>query len=338
MGRSWADLGIFLGKRLLQLIPVLLGVLTIAFVFTHIAVHDPCAQWYPKARGPVINHCIQEFGLNQPLIVQYGAYLNQLAHGNWGTDVNAFPVITQIGLALPATIELVIAAMLLMILIGIPLGVIAATSAGRWPDHAVRLFYLSGWAMPTYLIGVLLAIGVAAPIGLGVGEFSTQIPPFAQPTGFSVLDAMLAGSPSGVLDALDHLFLPAFALAFLNLGIATRMTRSSMLEVLPLDYVKTARMKGLSEFRVIYGHALRNSLITTTTVLGITAGVLLSNTVVIELLFRWPGIGNYAYNAITQSNFAGEIAVVIVFAIAVVISNLIADVLYGVLDPRVEWR
>ena len=127
-------------------------------------------------------------------------------------------------------------------------------------------------------------------------------------------------------------------LAFINMGIATRMTRSSMLEVLPLDYVKSARMKGLSEFWVMYKHALRNALITTTTVMGVTAGGLFSGTVVVEEVFAWPGIGAYAFNAITAPNFDGAIAVVAVFAIGVVIANLVADILYGVLDPRVDWR
>jgi peptide/nickel transport system permease protein len=154
----------------------------------------------------------------------------------------------------------------------------------------------------------------------------------------SVLDAMLAGNPKFVGDALVHLLLPATALAFLNLGIITRMTRTSMLEILPLDFVKGSRMKGLSESNVLYRHVLRNSLITTTTVLGFTSSGLLSSTVVVEEIFRWPGIGKYSFDAIVNYNFSGTIGVVIVFAIAVVVANLIADILYGVLDPRVEWR
>ncbi len=158
----------------------------------------------------------------------------------------------------------------------------------------------------------------------------------------SVLDAMIALNLPYTVDAIDHLILPATVLAFINMGIATRMTRASMLEVLPLDYVRSARMKGLGEFWVLYKHALRNALITTTTVLGITAGGLLSGTVVVEEVFLWPGIGQYAYSAIggggSVPNFAGAIAVVIIFAVAVVAANLIADVLYGVLDPRVDWR
>ena len=154
----------------------------------------------------------------------------------------------------------------------------------------------------------------------------------------SVIDAMLRLDPGALADAILHLLLPATALALLNMGIATRMTRGSMLEILPMEFVKTARMKGLTNFWVLYRHALRNSLISTTTVLGIAAGGLLSGTVVIEYIFRWPGIGTYAFNAITGYEFAETIGVVIVFAIGVVLANLIADVLYGLLDPRVEWR
>jgi ABC-type dipeptide/oligopeptide/nickel transport system permease component len=170
------------------------------------------------------------------------------------------------------------------------------------------------------------------------GAFTIQPPPFPQPTHMSVIDAILAGSPYWTVNALEHLILPATALAFLNLGIITRMTRSSMLEILPMDFINGARMKGLPEERVLFRHALRNSLITTTTVLGFTASGLLSSTIVVEEVFAWPGIGRYSYDAIVGYNFAGTIGIVIVFAIAVVIANLIADIAYGFLDPRVEWR
>ncbi|HLM70920.1 MAG TPA: ABC transporter permease, partial [Thermoplasmata archaeon] len=174
------------------------------------------------------------------------------------------------------------------------------------------------------------------------GEYSTTIPPFNQYTHMSVVDAAIALNLPYTVDAIDHLILPAVVLAFINMGIATRMTRASMLEVLPLDYVKSARMKGLAEFWVMYKHALRNALITTTTVLGITAGGLLAGTVVIEEVFDWPGIGQYAFTAIggnsSTPNFDGAVAVVIIFAIAVVVANLVADILYGLLDPRVDWR
>ncbi len=339
MGRSLSDLAYFIGVRLLELIPVLLGVILLTFFFTHIAVSDPCPSWYPHAKPAVLAACRNFFGFNQPLYVQFEKYIVQLLQGNWGIDQNGVPVYPVIAAALPETVELVLASLFLMIVVGISLGVVAARYAGRWPDHLVRLFYLSGWAAPTYLAAILLAIVVGPAVGLPTGgDFSVNPPPFAQPTHMSVIDALLAGNLPYMWDAIAHLILPSVALAFLNLGIITRMTRSSMLEVLPMEFVKSARMKGLSESTVVYRHALRNSLITTTTVLGFTASGLLSGTVVVEEIFRWPGIGQYSYDAVIGYNYAGTIGIVIVFAIAVVVANLLADILYGIIDPRVEWR
>ena len=340
MGRNPSDLAIFVGKRLVQLIPVLLGIIVLAFVFTHISVVN-CAVWYPHAGKTTLANCEAQF--SKPIIVQFWTYFVNLLHGNWGTSVQGVAVYPAIATGLPATLELVFASLFLMIVIGIPLGVVAAHAAGRWGDHLVRIFYLTGWATPTYLGAVIAAIFLAPYLGLpSGGEYTSSPPPFPQYTPMSVIDAMIALNPKWTLDAIDHLILPAGVLAFINMGIATRMTRSSMLEVLPLDYVKSARMKGLAEFWVLYKHALRNALITTTTVLGITAGGLLAGTVVIEEVFTWPGIGAYAFSSIggggNPPNFDGAVAVVIVFAVGVVVANLIADILYGILDPRVEWR
>jgi ABC-type dipeptide/oligopeptide/nickel transport system permease component len=341
LGRSPTDLGIFIGKRLVQLIPVLIGITILTFVFTHLSAVNPCNQWFPHAGAGTLANCRAMFA--QPLDVQYWNYVTNFVHGNWGASVDGVAVYPAIAAGLPATLELVFASLFLMIVIGIPLGVIAAQSAGRWADHLVRIFYLSGWATPTYLGAVIAAIFLAPYLGLpSHGEYTSSPPPFPQYTHMSVLDAMLAGNLPWTEDAIAHLILPAAVLAFINMGIATRMTRSSMLEVIPLDFVKSARMKGLSEFWVMYKHALRNSLITTTTVLGVTAGGLLAGTVVIEEVFGWPGIGAYAYTAIggggNAPNYDGAIAVVAIFAIGVVIANLIADILYGILDPRVDWR
>jgi ABC-type dipeptide/oligopeptide/nickel transport system permease component len=339
MGRSLTDLAYFIGVRLLELIPVLLGVILLTFFFTHIVVPDPCPSWYPRAKPPVLAACRAFFGFNQPLYIQFEKYIVGLLQGNWGVDQNGIQVYPVIAAALPETVELVLASLLLMIVFGILLGVIAARYAGRWPDHLVRIFYLSGWAAPTYLAAILLAIIIGPLVGLPTGgDFSVNPPPFPQPTHMSVLDALLAGNLPFTLDAIEHLILPATALAFLNLGIITRMTRSSMLEVLPMDFVKSARMKGLPEGTVVYRHVLRNSLITTTTVLGFTSSGLLSGTIVVEEVFRWPGIGEYSYDAVVNYNFAGTIGIVIVFAIAVVVANLLADIAYGIIDPRVDWR
>ena len=338
MGRSQSDLLVFVGKRLLQLIPVILGVVTITFFFTHVAIANPCAAWTKGKNLAAVQQCVVTFGLDKPLPTQYVNYLSNLISGNWGTTPSFQPVLPQILTALPETLELILAALVMMVVLGIPLGVVAANGAGRWADHLVRTFYLSGWATPTYLGAVLLAVVVGPTLGLPYRGAFTSEGMVPQVTNISVLDALLAGNLAATGDAIAHLILPASALAFFNMGIATRMTRGSMLEVLPMDFVKTARMKGLSDFLVLYKHALRNSLISTTTVLGITAGGLLSGTVVVEKIFQWPGIGSFAYNAITNYDFAGTIGVVIVFAIGVVIANMVADILYGLLDPRVEWR
>ena len=340
MGRSASDLVIFILRRLLQLIPVVLGIIVLTFVFTHISVAN-CSIWYPHASAATLANCQSQF--SKPIVDQFWIYFVNLLHGNWGTSVQGVPVQPAIANGVPATLELVLASLFFMIVVGIPLGVIAAQFAGRMGDHLVRIFYLTGWATPTYLGAVIAAIFLAPYFGLpSHGEYTSNPPPFHQITHMSVLDALLAGNIPWTVDAFKHLLLPAAVLAFINMGIATRMTRSSMLEVLPLDYGKSARMKGLSEFWVMYKHALRNSLITTTTVLGVTAGGLLAGTVVIEEVFGWPGIGAYAFTSIggggAPPNFDGAVAVVAVFAVGVVVANLIADILYGLLDPRVDWR
>lgn len=340
MGRSRSDLIVFVGRRLLQLIPVIFGVVTITFFFTHIALPNPCAIWSgPRATEATIQLCIRNNDFDKPPFTQYVNYLGKLAVGDWGRNPdNGVPVLPTILTRFPQTVELVIAAMIMMIVLGIPLGVVAANNNGRWLDHFVRTFYLSGWATPTYLAGVVLSIGVGPLLGLPASGTFSSAPTFPERFHISVLDALVNLNFPAAADAIVHLILPASALAFVNLGLATRMTRASMLEVLPMDYVKTAKIKGLSDFVVLYKHALRNSLVSTTTVLGESVGYLLATSVVIETLFQWPGVGFYAYEAITGSDFQGTIGVVIFFAIGVVVGNMIADIVYGILDPRVDWR
>ena len=339
MGRSRSDLVVFIAKRLLQLVPVIFGVVTITFFFTHIALPNPCAVWSgPRATEATIQQCILNNDLDKPALTQFVNYVGKLAIGNWGTSPRGVPVLPTILTAFPQTLELVIASMVIMVIIGIPLGVVAANNNGRAIDHAVRTFYLSGWATPTYLAGVILSVGIGPIFGLPRNGAFSSIPTFPEPFHMSVLDALVNLNFPAFGDALAHLILPASALAFVNLGLATRMTRASMLEVLPMDFVKTAKIKGLSDFVVLYKHALRNSLISTTTILGEAVGYLLATSVVIEEIFQWPGIGSYAFDAITRYNFQGTIGVVIFFAIGVVVANLIADIVYGFLDPRVDWR
>jgi peptide/nickel transport system permease protein len=339
MTRRPSDLILFIGKRMVQLVPVLIGIIVLTFFVSRIEIADPCGAWLgAHASKTALQGCVSYFGLRLPLYVQFERYLVTLLSGSWGIDpIGDQPILPLLLQAFPETLELVLAAVLIMVVIGIPLGVVAASAPGRWPDHVVRLFYLTGWSTPTYLVGAVLALGLGPALGVSPGAY-TSIPTYPTPTHMSMLDALLAGNLPATWDTFVHLLFPATALAFLNLGLVTRMTRTSMLETLPMEYIRAAQMKGLGEFVVLFKHALRNSLITTSTVIGLTIGYLLGGTIVIEELFQWPGIGAYAYNVMTTYDFAGTIGFVVFVAIGVVLANLLADVLYGVLDPRVEWR
>ncbi len=320
---------------------LVLGVTFITFFASHIMAPDPAYLWAGRRASQVrVNEIIALYHLNQPYYVQYYYYMYGVFTGNLGYDpTTGASILSQILARFPATLELVLASLLIMIVVGIPLGALAASRSGRATDHAIRAFYLSGWATPSFLGAIVLSLVFTAYLRVlpahGMIDPSLALPPVV--TGMPVVDSLLAGNLQDFVSSVEHLILPATSLAFLNFGIATRMTRSSMLEVFPLDYVKSARSKGLGEFVVVYKHALRNALISTVTVLALLTGYLLSGTVVVEEVFGWPGIGSYAYDAVLRSNFPAIIGVTVVFSIGVILSNLIADILYALLDPRVEW-
>jgi ABC-type dipeptide/oligopeptide/nickel transport system permease component len=342
MRRNLEDLLLFIAKRIALTFPLIIGVTFITFLFSHIMVSDPARLWAGRhASAARIAAIVQLYHLNQPVYVQYYYYLVGIFTGNLGYNpTNGAPILPQILTYFPATLELVLAALVIMIFIGIPLGAIAAAHSGKATDHIIRAFYLSGWATPSFLGALLMSLIFTYYLGIfpSHGMINPSLTPPYPITGMYVLDSLLEGNIPDFVSSLRHLILPASALAFLNFGIATRMTRAAMLEVFPLDYIKSARSKGLKEYVVIYKHALRNALISTVTVLALLTGSLLSGTVVIENIFGWPGIGEYAYEAVVSYNFPVIIAVTVVFSIGVIISNLIADILYAVLDPRVEWR
>ncbi len=341
MKRNFWDLLLFIVKRVAVMLLLVIGVTFITFFFSHIMAPDPARLWAGRrANAARIQEIISLYHLNQPYYVQYWYYLKGIFTGNFGVDPSTgAPILPQILSRFPATLELVLASVVIMVVVGIPLGAIAASRNGKATDHVIRAFYLSGWATPSFLGALVLVLvftyylNILPPYGI-ISPFVTQPPAI---TGMPILDSLLTGNVPAFLSTVQHLILPATSLAFLNFGIATRMTRASMLEVFPLDYVKTARSKGLSEYAVVYKHALRNALISTVTVLALLTGSLLSGDVVVEEIFGWPGIGSYAFNAVQTENFPEIIAVTVVFSIGVIIANLIADILYAVLDPKVEW-
>ena len=267
--------------------------------------------------------------------------MSDLLHGDWGVSPSSGqPVFHSIAIYLPATIELTIAAIIMTILIGIPLGVVAATNKDKVIDHFSRLVSLSGVASPPFLAALLLQLIFFYYLGLlpSGGRISDSVPPPPTITGLFTIDSLLTGNWAAFVSSIQHLILPSFALAFLILGLMSRLVRASMLEALTSDYVRTAKAKGLIRRLVIYKHALRNALTQPVTALSLYVAYTLGGSVVIESIFSWPGVGRYAAQAALVFDLPAVMGTTIVFAVIVVLANLVADILLSVIDPRIHLR
>jgi peptide/nickel transport system permease protein len=317
-----------------------LGVTLLTFVISHVVPGDPARLAAgPDATQNSIAAIRRQMGLNQPLPLQYVKYLDGLLHLNLGRSIiTQNPVRTDLSRYFPATLELVIAAFLIYLLVGIPLGVLAALTRGRWPDTGVRLTTSGLYAVPLFLTALWLQYFFyyrwrLLPQG-------NELPPFSNPptriTGMYVVDSLLTGNMPLFWTSLRYLILPAMSLALGLLAIAARFTRASMLTELDKDYVKMAHLKGLRKSRVIIKHALRNSLIPVVTMTGVQFGYFIGGTVLVETVFLWPGMGLYSYNAITSLDYAPILGVTLVSSIFFVLANLLVDLLYPVLDPRIS--
>jgi peptide/nickel transport system permease protein len=278
-------------------------------------------------------------GLDKPLIVQYGIFLKDAAVGDLGDSiVTGRPVTTEILTRLPATLELTSFAMLIAILVGVPVGVIAAVKQYSLLDKATSVLALTGISMPIFWLAMILVV---------IFTVNWQILPFpgrlgsnttiSAVTGLVLVDSLLTLNFAGFWDGLRHLILPAVALGTIPMAIITRMTRSSMLEVMGEDYVRTARAKGVVPWRVVFKHALRNALLPTITVIGLQVGLLMGGAIITERIFSWPGIGQIAYESIYRRDYAMIQGVVLYGALLFVLVNLLVDILYAVLDPRVRY-
>jgi peptide/nickel transport system permease protein len=329
-------------RRLLLLIPVLLGVTILIFALTRIGGDPAAAYITPRMTQEQIAQVREIHGFNQPVYIQYLYYMGDLLRGDWGISKahQDMPVLDVIKLRLPATIELTIVAMTLATVIGIPLGVISATKKDKWPDHATRLFALSGVSIPIFWLGFLMQYVFFFLLKTNGFPYlplygrATIYPPDV--TGFFIVDSIIAGNGSMLWDVICHLIMPAFCLGYTSLAEIARMTRSSMLEVMGQDYIRTARAKGLSERKVVYKHALRNALIPTVTIIGLSFGALLAGAVLTESIFSWPGVGRWAADSIVRIDTAAIIGFTIIVAIMYTIVNLIVDLMYAYLDPRVR--
>ena len=330
----------YIARRLLLLIPVVIGVTFITFLISFVFTPDVARAWAGLRASPATLQALSlRYHLNDPIYVQYFYYMINLLTGNWGTvPSSGKPVLAEVGLFFPATLELALAAIIITIVIGIPLGVVSAMYHGRKADHAVRLAYLTGYSSPPFFVALLVVyvFGYVLNIFPTQGELSSSLAFPTRITGMVIVDSLLTANWPDFVDAVWHIILPATALALIYFGIITRVTRASMLEVLQKDFIRTSYAKGLNRRAVIIRHALRNALIPTTTVLGLVLGSMLGGAIVIETIFQWPGIGLYATQSIESYDFPAIIGVTVLFALGVVIANLIADIIYAVLDPRIK--
>jgi len=333
----------FTVRRLLLLIPVLVGITLVAFVVSHAVPADPVisnlgqrAQDDPS----IVGRYRHQWGLDQPLPVQYGIYLRNILHGDLGVSITSRrPVTTDLRQYFPATLELSTAATLFSLIIGIPLGVLAAVRRNRPADHISRVISLIGISTPVFWLGLLALILFYYHLGWfpGSGQIDVGIQTPHTITGMLVMDSLIEGDWQAFGNSLWHLVLPAVVLGSYTLGIVTRMMRGSMLEVLTQDYIRTARAKGLRAGTVVFRHGLRNAIMPTLTLVGLAYGSLLSGAVLTETIFSWPGIGRYATTTAGTLDFPAIMGVALLTAFLFVILNLIVDVLYGVLNPQIRF-
>lgn len=329
-------------RRLIAMPLLLLGVATVAFVLSHVTRGDPLASVVPERQmdnPTVVEAAKRRWGLDRSLPEQYVVYLGNLLAGDLGTSFRTKRGVGQdIVERLPATLELVIAAMLVGTGIGIGLGVLAAHHRNEGVDHTARLFALIGSSIPVFWSGLILLFIFSVELGWlpGPGRLDarTAAPPFV--TGMYTIDALLAGDLETLLEALHHLLLPAFVLGWAVMGIISRLVRASMLDVLNQEYILTARAKGASERRVLVRHALRNALIPTLTIIGFSFAYLITGAVLTETIFSWPGIGSYAVDSARSLDYPAIIGVTIVGATGFLLANLVTDLAYAVANPRIK--
>ncbi|GAA6733311.1 ABC transporter permease [Thermus oshimai] len=333
----------YIFRRLLGLFPVLIGITLLVFLFLQLIPGDPAQAILGERGTPEQLEALREkLGLNRPLYVQYLTFLKSVLTGDLGTSaVSTIPVADELKRRWPATFELALAATLVAVALGIPVGILAAVRKNSLLDTLSMSLSLVGVSMPVFWLGLLLVYLFAVnlhwlPTG---GRLSTDLAIDFRPlTGFLLLDSLLALRGDVLWDALRHLLLPALTLGTIPLAILTRITRSAMLEVLSQDYVRTARAKGLAERQVILKHALKNALLPVVTIVGLQFGTLLGGAILTETIFSWPGIGSYIYEGILNRDYPVVQAGVLVVALAFVLVNLLVDLSYALLDPRIQYR
>ncbi|MBW1955519.1 MAG: ABC transporter permease [Deltaproteobacteria bacterium] len=333
----------FILRRLGWLGFVLLGLCAITFFLSRVVPGDPAMVYLgPRAQPEQIAQVREKLGLDRPLLLQFGYYLRDLLRGDLGVSLRTHrPVLVGIIDHLPASLELMFTAILLAMLVGVPLGVISAKKENTAIDHFSRLLAVASTSLPSFWLAMIFQILFFRwldlfPIGGRLDTVVGLIHPIEKITGFYLFDALITGNWSAFKDALMHLFLPAITLAAYSTGIITRMTRSTMLEVLREDYITTARSVGTSEVEILFVQALRNAIGPTLTAAGLCFAFMLTGTFFIELIFFWPGLGTYTTNAILLNDYPVIMGVTLLMAVFYVTVNLLVDLLIAVVDPRIR--
>jgi peptide/nickel transport system permease protein len=327
-------------RRLLLLVPILFGLSVIVFLWIRALPGSPAeALLGERATPEAVAQIRHQYGLDEPLPVQYWHYLVEtVGHLNLGTSITTYrPVTYEIGYRFPATVELALAAMLFAVVFGIPLGFLAAKRYGSIFDHGGLVASLIGISIPVFFLGLILKYVFAVRLGWlpSIGR-EDVLAENEHPTNFYVLDAIITLNPTALWDAIRHLILPAIALGSISLAIITRITRAAVLDVQNEDYVRTAKAKGLSQRAVDRRHVLRNALLPVTTIIGLQTGLLLSGAILTETVFAWPGIGTWLKEAIFNRDYPVLQGGILFVAVVFVLVNLIVDIAYALIDPRIR--
>ena len=328
-----------LRRRIIGAIPVVLGISFLVFLLMHLAPGDPVSLLLGEdATAAEIQRTRHEWGLDQPLLVQYWEFLSHAARGDFGNSLKfGEPVTKLVFERLPATIELAFASLLVALLISIPIGVYSAIKHDSLFDHAGMGLALVGVSLPNFWLGIMLIYFLGGQLNLlpvaGRIDYGIQLEPV---TRLYLVDSLIAGNLAAFWSALKHLFMPAVTLGTSLAAIVTRITRSSVLEVMRQDFITTARAKGLSERRVVWRHMLRNAMVTIITVLGLQLGALLNGSVITETVFSFPGIGDLLIQAISLRDYRLAQGLIFFFAMMYFVVNLLVDLLYLLVDPRIK--
>ena len=330
----------FLATRLSLVIPTFVGMTLLAFFLIRLVPGDPIETMAGERGIDAVRHeqLRKEYGLDRPVIVQYGIYIGRVLHGDLGKSmITQESVVREFASLFPATIELALCAILFALVVGIPAGMLAAVRRNSVFDHGVMGISLTGYSMPIFWWGLLLILLFSVQLGLTPVSGRIDVRYLVEPiTGLLTIDSLLSDEPGAFRSAVMHLILPTIVLGTNPLAIIARMTRSAMLEVLGEDYIRTARAKGLPRLRVISVHALRNALIPVVTVIGLQVGVLFTGAILTETIFSWPGVGKWLIEAINRRDYPVLQGGLLLLGVVVMLVNLLVDLAYGIINPRIR--